>query len=226
MFLVGCHVVISHSTKILPQKKLHICPSSITIHHFRIQKEVLVWPPPQKLAGLMLFLLRVNFWVFNGINFVSHFIKLARWFKVIVGGQTNITAWQCHKPMKVSKQTTWVNHQVSWSGNASDFIQEVAGLNTGWGTDYPGWGSLWISLVPLEKCQDCTLNYAMTTSFHILTNSSFAFVQLFDTTVSELLRVKLKKLWTNKQTKMNEWIKQIKLIENNCWMCCDYPEFD
>jgi len=193
MFLLGCHVVISHSTKILPQQKLPIFPSSITIHHFRIQKEVLVWPPPQKFAGLMLFLLRVNFWVFNGINFIPRFIKLARWFKVIVGLQTSITAWQCHKPMKVSKQTTWVNHQVSWSGNASDFIQEVAGLNTGWGTENPSWGSLWISSVPLEKCQDCTLNYAMT-------NSSFAFVQLFDTTVSELLRVKLKKLWTNTQT--------------------------
>jgi len=100
--------------------------------------------------------------------------------------------------MKVSKQTTWVN-RVSWSGNASDIIQEVAGLNTGWGTDYPGWGSLWILSVPLEKCQDCNLNYAMATSFHILTNSSFALVQLFVTTVSELLRVKLKELWTNTQ---------------------------
>jgi hypothetical protein len=158
MFLLGCHVVISHSTKILPQQKLHIFPSLITIHHFRIQEQVLfVWPPPQKLAGLMLFLIVCKFWVFNGIIFIQHFIKLARWFKVTVGGQTSITAWQYHKPMKVSKQTTWVNHEVNWSGNASDCIQEVVGLNVSWGTDYPGWDSLWISSVPLEKCQDCTL---------------------------------------------------------------------
>ena len=103
--------------------------------------------------------------------------------------------------MKVSKQTMWVNHQISLSGNASDFIQEVAGLNISWGTDYPGWGSLWISEVPLEKFQDCTLNYAIATSFHILANSSFAVIQLFDTTESELQTVKLKKLWTNSQTK-------------------------
>lgn len=142
-----------------------------------------------------------KFWVFNGIIFIPRFIKLARWFKVIVRGQTSITAWQCHKPMNVSKQTTWVNHQVSWSGNASDFIQEVAGLNIGCGTDYPGWGSLWISSVHPEKCQDCTLNYAMATSLHILANSSFAVIQLFDFTKSELLTVKLKKLWTSTQTK-------------------------
>jgi len=55
-------------------------------------------------------------------------------------------------------------------------------LNVSWGTDYPGWGSLWISSFPLEKCQDCTLNYVVATFLHILANSSFTVIQLFDFT--------------------------------------------
>lgn len=36
IFLLGCHVVILHSTKILLEQKLHISLNSITIPHFSV----------------------------------------------------------------------------------------------------------------------------------------------------------------------------------------------
>jgi hypothetical protein len=56
------------------------------------------------------------------------------------------------------------------------FIQEVPGWNFGQDTDCPDQGLLWFSSVLPGKFQGITLNYAMITSSHILSNSSFTII--------------------------------------------------
>jgi hypothetical protein len=54
-------------------------------------------------------------------------------------------------------------------------IQEALGSNLGWETGYPDSDFSWFFTVPPGKYEDSALNYAMTTSFHILSNSSFTY---------------------------------------------------
>jgi hypothetical protein len=54
-------------------------------------------------------------------------------------------------------------------------------LSITWGTKYLDWGFLWISSASSGRCQDSTSNYAMTSSFHILSYSLFTNVLPFKT---------------------------------------------
>jgi hypothetical protein len=58
-------------------------------------------------------------------------------------------------------------------------IRKVPGLNLGSEIGYPDWGSLWFSVVPAGECRYRTSNYAMAVSFHIPSNSSFAYHSFF-----------------------------------------------
>jgi hypothetical protein len=51
------------------------------------------------------------------------------------------------------------------------FIGEVLGLNLRWDTEYRDYS--WFSSVSSGKCRGSTMKYATTTSFHIISNSSF-----------------------------------------------------
>jgi hypothetical protein len=71
-------------------------------------------------------------------------------------------------------------------------IQKVFGSNLSQNTVYPGVFNGFPA--PSGKCQDSTLNSAMTASFYILSSSLFTTIQSFDPIQSDLLTASLNKL--------------------------------
>jgi hypothetical protein len=93
-------------------------------------------------------------------------IKTAKPFTTRTQKQTVRRADSCassHKPNVVVERLAFL--PASYSGGLRS--------NLGPRNDYPDWGGSWFSSVPPRKLWNSTWNQAMSTSFHILSNSSF-----------------------------------------------------
>jgi hypothetical protein len=80
-----------------------------------------------------------------------------------------------------------VVHEVGWSGHTPDLYLGEPVSKFFWDTDYPDWRSSWFSSFPPGNCSDNTLNYAMTTSFHIISTLSLIYDKSFHAVLSVLL---------------------------------------